>query len=498
MFDFLQSAPTLLVAVLGFVLTISFLVAIHEYGHFWMARKFGVKIEKFSVGFGKPIVKWYGKRDNTEYSISWIPLGGYVKMYGENPNELSDDSTPQKSSDQITQNTLESEQNPHHDVSDITDINDIGNSTGSFYALSPSKRFLIAFAGPAVNLAFAVLALWFLFVLGVPAFKPYVGSVQPQSVFAAGNIQRGDKIIAINGSETTTMTDATMHFIDSIGSHTTHVTTQDKNGIQNTATLDFSQLPKGSELMIDQALGFQWEITETGKNVPATLDTVVKNSPADKAGLLSADTVIQANGTAINNWQALVNEITNHPQQAMNLVVQRGGSTRQLTLTPGRHPDNPQRGYAGITPNVPADLYQKYRSIKQYGLLAALPMAIKENYLQAKLTLKVLGRMITGKASIKNMGGPLTIADYSGKTLRMGYVEYLKFLAAISLTLAVMNLLPIPVLDGGHMTLCAIEMVRGKPVSDRTADLLLRFGMSIVLTFMILVLTIDFWKYLIA
>ncbi|MBS9777716.1 MAG: RIP metalloprotease RseP [Gammaproteobacteria bacterium] len=473
MFDFLHSTPTLVTAVVGFILTISFLVTIHEYGHFWVARKFGVKIEKFSVGFGKPIFKWHGKRDNTEYSISWIPLGGYVKMYGE-----------------------EFTSNNNTENSQCSETSDANNSSGSFYALPAYKRFLIAFAGPAVNLIFAVLALWFLFVLGVPAFKPYIGSVKPQSIFATANIQSGTQIYSINGNASPTMTETSMHLVNNIGNKKTPITTIDDNGIKRTSIIDLSHLEKGSELAISDALGFSWEITEVRKKIVAQIATVGEGSPAQRSGLLAHDRVISINNKEISTWEDFVKFVQSNPEKAIGLTIIRNGSKKVLSLTPGRHPENSTLGYAGISPVVSKDLYTKYHALQKFGALEALPMAIKSNYLQAALTLKMLGRLVTGNASIKNMGGPLTIADYSGKTLKLGYVEYLKFLAAISLTLAVMNLLPIPVLDGGHMMLCMYEMIKRKPPSEMVVNIIFGIGKIIVLGFMLLVLSVDIWKYI--
>lgn len=478
MFELLNVIPAPIVALLGFILTISLLVTIHEYGHFWVARKFGVKIEKFSIGFGKPIIKWYGKRDHTEYSISSIPLGGYVKMYGETPDDVLNNNESSQDTDGIG-------------------VEKSIDHKGSFSALSPFKQLLIAFAGPGVNLIFAIFVLWILFIIGVPALKPYVGSIAPDSLIAKTTIQPGERIVAVNGQATTTLSDTTLLLVDQLGQSITTLTTQNDDGDQQSVTIDMSGLPSGSELAIEKALGFNWEIAEAANQIPATLDTVVTNSPADHAGLQSGDTIVQANHQTISNWVGLVDIIHHSANQAIPLtVINQQGIKKSLVLTPKQHADNPSIGYAGISPAFEGDLYAKYRSVKRFSLLAALPMAIKENYLQAKLTLKMLGRLIVGKASIKNMGGPLTIADYSGKSLKMGYVSYFKYLAAISLALAVMNLLPIPVLDGGHILLCSIEMVRGKPLGERTANLLLRIGMSVMITFMLLVITVDLWKYI--
>lgn len=472
----LENLPNLLTAIIGFIVTISFLVAIHEYGHFWMARKFGVKIEKFSIGFGKPIVKWYGKKENTQYSISWIPLGGYVKMYGENPEDIQ----PNKN---------------QHDISDITHVNQQTGTAGSFSALPPFKRFLIAFAGPAVNLAFAVLALWLLFIIGVPAYNPYIGEINQQSPLYK-QISTGDKFTAINHKKVDTLTDAMIHLVDNIGNQDVMIEAIDANGINKSARISLDNLPSGSEMAIEQALGFQWQIAEVGQKQPAEINTVSVNSPAQQAGLKTNDIVLSANQQPVKYWQDFVNVVQQHPEQTISITVNRNGNTQQLQLKPATHPKNKTIGYAGVSAKFDPSLYDKFYTTKKYNVLSALPVAIKENYLQGKLIIKTLGRLLIGRASIKNMGGPLTIADYSGKSLSAGYVSFFKFLAAISLTLAVMNLLPIPVLDGGHMALCSIEMLRGKPLSEKTAGLLMRVGMSVMLTFMLLVISVDLWKYL--
>lgn len=473
MLDFFSFLPHSLVSIFGFILTVGFLVTIHEYGHFWVARKFGVKIEKFSIGFGKPIVKWHGKRDNTQYSIAWIPLGGYVKMHGEQTKDNQQLST---------------------DLSQSTPLDNTATSHGSFSALPPGKRFLIAFAGPAVNLIFAVFALWLLFISGIPAINPYIGSIEKSSPLYQ-QLHPGDKITAVGKQSVVSLTDATLQLVDHIG-QTTTLTAVDADGINKQAQLSLKNLPVGSELNIEQALGFHWEISEVGKQQPAIIEKVTPNSPAKQAGLQPNDQIIAVNQTPVTHWATFVEMVKSHPEKPLLLTIKRTGNTQTLTLTPGRHPKNAQWGYAGISSQFNQHLLDKYRLTKRYDAFTALPMAIKENYLQAKLLLKTLGRLILGEASVKNMGGPITIADYSGKSLRMGGVYYLNFLAAISLTLAIMNLLPIPVLDGGHMLLYAIEMWRGKPLPEQTAEKLMRLGMSIMLTFMLFVISLDIWKYL--
>lgn len=471
MTDLFSNVPQLLFSAFAFIITISFLVAIHEYGHFWVARRFGVRIEKFSIGFGKPIVKWQGKRDNTEYSLSWIPLGGYVKMYGENPVTDAEEQ--------------------------VVDLSgDLPKVGGSFSALPPFKRLLIAFAGPAVNLIFAVFALWLLFIIGVPALKPTVGSVSDESALARAGIRHGDNITQINGSPIDTLSDATIYLVDALGNAAVPLTVIDDRGKEKTATLDLSAYQAGHEMAIEKRVGFTWAIAEVGKHQPVVIQTVSVGSPAAKAGITAGDHIQHINEIELNGWQDFVNFVQTNPKQALTLGIVRDGQALTLTLTPGKHPKEATLGYAGVSPKIDPKLYDAFQTTKRYDWLTALPKSIAANYLQGELMLKTLWRLIVGKASVENLGGPLTIADYSGKTLEAGYVTYFQFLASISLILAVMNLLPIPVLDGGHIMMCIVEMIRGKPLSTRALDILMRLGGSVLLTFMLFVIILDVWRYL--
>ncbi len=400
---------TILFSAFAFVITISFLVFIHEYGHFWVARRLGVRIEKFSIGFGKPIVKWHGKRDNTEYSLSWIPLGGYVKMYGENPGESG------------------------HAAADLSgDYPMQDNFDGSFSALPPFKRLLIALAGPAVNLLFAVLALWVLFLIGVPAYKPTIGSIRADSPLVAAQINPGDTIVAVNGRETGGMGDAAISLVEALGGKSVPLVAEDKNGRQKTARLDLSDYKAGQEMKVEQLAGFTWAIAEVTQNAPAVIDSVGEGTPADKAGLKPGDKVVQVDGKPIAGWQGFVDAVSSQPDKTLKVVVARQGKTAALTLTTGRHPKDKTRGYAGVSPKIDRSMFTPFYTVKRYGLWEALPKAVAANYLQAELMLKTLWRLAAGKASLENLGGPLSIADYSGQSLSAGYVTYFHFLACPS------------------------------------------------------------------
>lgn len=473
----------ILFSLFTFFLTISFLVFIHEYGHFWVARRFGVRIEKFSIGFGKPILKWYGKRDNTEYSLSWIPLGGYVKMYGENSESREDTATP--NADNVM-------------IDDLSGNSCNIDNTGSFSALPPFKRLLIAFAGPAVNLIFAILALWVLFIIGVPAIKPTIGTVQEQSVLHKAHISRGDNIVEINGYSVSTMSDAAVAFIDALGGKSVALKAVDENGQGKTAYLDLSSYQAGSEKAVEKLAGFDWAIAEIVTHLPAIIDNVGKDTPAQRAGLLAGDKIQSVDGKNITYWKDVVSIVRDNPNRSINMIVDRAGVTQSLVMLVGTHPKSAKVGYAGVSPRFDEKEFEKLRTVKRYGWLEALPKSISSNYLQGEIMLKTLWRLVWGKASVDNLGGPLSIADYSSKTFSAGYVSYFYFLASISLVLAVMNLLPIPVLDGGLIALCAIEMLRGKPLSDKVVEVLFRLGGSILATFMILVIGLDIWRYLFA
>lgn len=484
----LLSSPV--IALFAFILTIAFLVTIHEYGHFWVARRFGVKIERFSIGFGKPIIKWYGKRDNTEYSIAWIPLGGYVKMYGETASQFENSGNTSGDNDGDTL----SDNSSTYAYSDIARP----SSEGSFSALPPFKRFLIAFAGPAVNLIFAVFALWVLFIIGIPAIKPTIGDITVNSRIAQTTLAVNDNITSIDGHAVADINDAVMRLVDQLGNPSVSITATDNNGITKDTHIDLSGLPGGSELHLSETLGIGWAWVTIMQSLPAKLETVQANSPASVAGLQPGDTIIRANQKAINYWQEFVKVVRANPEKPITLQIKRHGQKQQLTLTPQKNPRDATQGFAGVTPVFDEKLLAPLQTRKQYTPWEALSKSVSANYLQGSLMLKTLGRLVSGQASVKNLGGPISIADVSGQALRNGYISYFYILATLSLILAVMNLLPIPVLDGGHMLLYLIEMVRGKPVSEKTADILLRIGMSIILTFMLLAITVDLWRYLIA
>ncbi|MBV7434099.1 RIP metalloprotease RseP [Cardiobacteriaceae bacterium TAE3-ERU3] len=442
--------------ILGFVITIGILVVIHEYGHFWVARKFDVKILRFSLGFGKPLLSWRGKKDGTLYTLAPIPLGGFVQMYGEDERE------------------------PIPEV----------DRSRTFAAKPAWQRFLIAFAGPAVNLIFAVLAFAGLFMIGVDGIKPQVSYVAPDSIAAQAGIEAGDVIRSVDGKETLLGMDAHVALV-SAARAPVEIQYSTPNQQVRTATLDLSGLRAGDELDMAATTGLyladEWQ--------PAMIEEVLPDAPASQIGLQAGDQIIELDAVRdldlfrANDWIAL------HPNEQVTITVLRSGNRIELTGSLGeREYQGRTIGYLGIRWQAPdfADL----RTTERYGFFASLGKGIDKTWYYTRLTFNMFARMIKGEVSIDNMGGPLTIGDAAGKTIQYGWDIFLNFLGIVSLSLAAINLLPIPMLDGGHMLLSAIEMIRGKPLRERTMMWVMRAGQAVVLSFMAFVILNDVHRYL--
>ncbi len=488
--EILSLLKTPAVSIIGFIITISFLVAIHEFGHLIVAKWFGVKILKFSVGFGKAIKTWTGK-DGTEYCIAWIPLGGYVSLYGE-----SEETAKQQQKDNAKSFKVDNSKKATNniDTSDFTNQDKLNKkyNTKALYEISAFKRLLVYLAGPGVNIIFAVFALALLFsTIGVKGVSPVIGSISANSQMQS--VQFGDKIISVNNQGVETINDTIILLINNLGSNADLEIITAK-GNKKIINIDLTDYKAGDELALEKKLGFNWAISEL--RVPAVILGVSINSPASKAGMMANDKIISLNNKGIKDWSEMTQIIKENPQKTIPVMVLRNNKMVNLTITPKKHPNNNKIGYAGISAKVDKDLYDKYYIIKKYSVFKSINKSISANILQAKVMLKTFARLIKGKASTKNLGGPLSIADYSGKTIAAGYETYFYFLASISLVIAVMNLLPIPVLDGGRIVLCLIEIFRGKPLGEKSSIFIMRIGLVILGSFMVFVLSLDFYKYI--
>jgi len=451
---------SILFKVLAFIVAIGILVAVHEFGHFWVARKLGVKVLRFSIGFGRPLWQWRGRRDDTEYVIAAIPLGGYVKMLDEREGPVPESEAGR-----------------------------------AFNRQSLKVRSAIVVAGPAFNFLFAIAAFWLVLVAGETGMKPLVGEVAEASPAAAAGMRSGDEILAVGGEATPTWSAVLYRMAAaSVEDGDLALRLRREGGSQAQGTLPagvIGDLAEREDLLGD--LG----ITPFRPTLPPVLGEVLAGEPADAAGLRPGDRVLRADGESIPTWAAWVDYVRARPNQLIALEIERDGALRQLELIPAEvgAADGSSHGRIGAANEVPEGFLDDYRVVYRLGPLAALPVAADRTLEFSVLTLKVIARILTGDASVRNLSGPLTIADTAGRTASVGWVQFVKFLAIVSISLGVLNLLPIPVLDGGHLVFFALEAVKGGPLSESFLIQGQRIGLAILLCLMGLAFYVDLSRF---
>ncbi len=443
---------------ISFIVALGILVAVHEFGHFWVARRCGVKVEKFSIGFGKPIWRKMGK-DGTEYSISMIPLGGYVKMVDSRVDEV-----------------------PQHEKHLAFDKKPLW------------KRTSIVAAGPVFNFLFAIFAYWLVFLIGVPAVKPVIGEVTPSSIVANAGIESGMELKSISGIKTPDWESVNMGLISHIGDDlmTVTVASNDEIGSEETKTLDlraWSFDPETESAM--HSLGFEPYTPE----VYTTILQVTAGGAAEKAGILSEDEIVAIDGKTVTAWNDVVEAVRSNPNTPIELTVLREGYHQSLTLTPDSRElsNNQVIGFAGIAPKV-AEWPESYRFELQFGVFESIGKAIDKTGQVVGLTVSMLKKLIVGDVGLNNLSGPISIAKGAGATADYGLVYFLGFLALISVNLGIINLVPLPMLDGGHLLFFAIEAVIRRPVPERVQEIGYRVGGAIIFSLMALALFNDFTR----
>jgi regulator of sigma E protease len=427
MFEIIGSVWWLLVAL-------GVLITFHEFGHYWVARRLGVKVLRFSVGFGRALWSRRG-RDGTEYMVAVLPLGGYVKMLDEREGEVR--------------------------------AEDLGQA---FNRQPVSARIAIVAAGPVFNLLFAVLAFWVMFMVGIPESRPVIGEVS--GIAAQAGVQVEDEIIAVDGQRTSTWSHAVLSLVaHALDRDRITLTVENPDGIQRTVDLELAAL--GDDFREEntlQAVG----LTPWRASIPAVIGEVSDGSPADLAGLRAGDRVTRIGGEAVPDWSWLGFLVQKHGADgaAVAVVVERAGAEVELQVTPRPEKDGwfSSRLILGVT-NVGADAETRARLERAYvlmrhGPLGALSAAFSETWRLTRSTVGLLGRMLTGSASVRNLSGPISIAQFANDSAKSGLSSFLFFLGLISLSLGILNLLPIPVLDGGHLLYYLIELVKGSPVSE--------------------------------
>ncbi|MBZ0333269.1 regulator of sigma-E protease RseP [Marinobacter sp. JH2] len=443
-------------SVLALALTLGILVTLHEYGHFWVARRFGVKVLRFSVGFGKPLFSWYD-RQGTEYAIAAIPLGGYVKMLDEREGPV-----PEELRDQ------------------------------AFTSKPPSQRIAIAAAGPIANFIFAILAYWLISVVGVTTVAPIVGEVATDSAAERVGLQEGMEIHSVDGHRVTSWRDVNMRLLERAGEYgqvSLQISEQGSRGVVSG--------PLNGWALSDDAPNplAEFGVTPWRPEVPAVLGQVVEDGRAQAAGLQAGDRVFAVNGEPVDNWFALVERIRSAPEQPLVLSVDRDSGQLEVAVTPGARTldDGQVIGFVGAGVEAISWPDEVLREV-QFGPLAAIPNALHETWADTRLTLVAIKKMVTGLLSPTNLSGPITIARVAEASVSSGFEDFVRFLAYLSVSLGVLNLLPVPVLDGGHIVYYTIEAIRRKPLSERAQELGLRIGMALILTLMVFALYNDLMR----
>jgi regulator of sigma E protease len=448
-----------MLTLLAFILTLGILVTVHEYGHFQVARWCGVKVLKFSVGFGKPL--WSKKigRDQTEFIVATIPLGGYVKMLGEEQ------------------------------------LSDMGNPAGqdmsrAFSQQSVTKRMAIVLAGPFANLLLAVILYWALFMSGTVGIKPFIGNVLENTPAAASKIRSGEMIQKINGKEVATWQDVRWLLLnESLKSSSVEIQAIDSSQqihLHQVATIGLNDDEPNVDIL--QKLG----LTVYQPKVPARIGQIVENSPADSAGLKVGDLVLAINNKEIGDWEALVQEVRLHPAERLEMVIQRESKEYRLSIIPEAAKEN-GNAIGRIGAGFKADQAQldQYFVTQHFTVAQALAKSVEKTWETAIFSLKMLGNMLIGNVSWKGMSGPVTIASYAGQSANMGIKVFIGFLALVSISIGILNLLPIPILDGGHFMYYMVEFFTGKPVSEAVINIGQRVGIFILGWMMVLALYND-------
>jgi len=432
--------------IFGFIIAIGVLVAFHEFGHYWVARRLGVKVLRYSIGFGKPLVIWRRGPDNTEYAISAIPLGGYVKMLDEREGPVAPEELHR-----------------------------------AFNRQSLGVRAAIVAAGPLFNLLFAVLAYWFVFVSGTQELRAYLGEPLADTPAAAAGFQRGDEVLAVDGDPVKSWDQLLLTLLDA-GVDRAQVSVQvlTRDGQQAIRQLDLSGIRAlGDEQDFMKVVGLRMLFPD----IPAVIAGVRAGSAADAAGLKAGERVVAIDGQPVDGWKQMAEYLAARPGQQVTLSLTGADGARTVTVTLGTAEVQGRTvGQLGVEPAI-------FREVR-YDPLAALPRAVEETWLASSLTLKVLYKMLVGDASIKNLSGPLNIAQIAGQSVELGLSYFVKFLAIVSVSLAVLNLLPVPVLDGGHLFYYALEAVRGRPLSERAQQI----GQQIGVAMLLLLMTIAFYN----
>lgn len=449
-------------SVLALVVTLGILITFHEFGHYWVARRCGVKVLRFSIGFGKALFKWRNK-EGTEFVIALLPLGGYVKMLDEREAPV-----PAHLADQ------------------------------SFNSKSVGQRFAIVAAGPLANFLLAILVYWFIFIWGSQVHAPIIGEVKNDTPAAQAGLSREDEILSINQRATPSWQAVSIELLNQLGNSSTLEIEYRSNALTNsgshsrTTSLELNNFLAGvKEPDPLAALG----LTPWQPKLEARLGGILAGSPAEAAGLQTGDLITHLDNQPIDNWHQMVQLLQANPLVDIPARVIRANQSLEVILTPQlKHlDDGRQVGFIGAGVEVPPWPEELLREEK-YNPISAIPQALAKTYTMTELTIKSIGKMLTGLISPSNLSGPITIARVASDTAKSGLESFLSFLAYVSISLGILNLLPIPVLDGGHLAFYTYEAIRGKPMSEALQMQATKIGLALLLSLMVLAFYFDLMR----
>ena len=439
--------------ILAFIITLGILVSFHEWGHFWVARRMGVKVLRFSIGFGKSLFTWRDKY-NTEFSLAMIPLGGYVKMLDEREGDVPDEQKHM-----------------------------------AFNNKSVWARIAVVAAGPIANFILAIVAIWIIYLTGIQNVIPVIGEVLPGSPAATAGLPVNGEITEVNGNKITSWGDVNLELAARIGDVEPVTLSVLSAASSNLYSLSVHNWPEDLE---KESLLTTVGIVPWSPVTPAVINKTLPDSAAAISGLKAGDQVLSINEKQIENWSQMVEIIRSNPGSLLQVKIQRGENTLILPVTPkGQQLNNRTVGFLGAE-TQPAQWPENQIRLLSYNPFTAFTKSLSETWKLTSITFQSLGKIMTGILSVNNLSGPITIAKIASTSLHSGFKSFLYFLAMLSISLGVINLLPVPALDGGHLFFYFIEVIKGKPLPEKIQNFSLQIGVILILCVMLLALYNDF------